>query len=99
MRRFAPIILIAAAVCAGAFALLGDDSIANMNRLSQALEEQRARNDALEKQVRELRSFVRGLQQDPRILEKTARSELGMARPDEKVFVFRDESALAPEVP
>lgn len=96
MRRFAPIILIAAAMCTGAFALLGDDSIANMHQLSQALDEQRARNDALEQEVRELRSFVRGLQQNPRVLEKTARNELGMARPDEKVFVFREESALEP---
>jgi cell division protein FtsB len=38
--------------------------------------------------VQALRREVQGLQSDSRTVEKAARSELGMARPDEVVVIF-----------
>jgi cell division protein FtsB len=35
-----------------------------------------------------LKREVTGLQSDPRSVEKAARSELGMARPDEMIVIF-----------
>ncbi len=42
----------------------------------------------MEENVQALKRQVHGLQNDPRIVEKAARSELGMARSDELVVVF-----------
>lgn len=95
MRQIVPIVLVLAAVSAGAFALLGDDSIATMRELSRSVAEQRERNRELRARVQELRNTVRGLQQSPRVLEKAARNELGLARPNEQVFVFKDKAAVA----
>ncbi len=90
MRQFVPFVLLAAALSAGAFALLGDDSISTMRELSRTVAEQQLRNQELRAKVQDLRSTVRGLQHSPRILEKAARNELGLARPNEQVFVFRE---------
>jgi cell division protein FtsB len=41
--------------------------------------------------VTDLREKVYGLKNDDRVLEKTARNELGLARPGELIVFFEDE--------
>ena len=54
--------------------------------LARELDEMRMENQRLAQEIR-------ALQADPRAIERLAREELGLARPGEKVFVIRDESA------
>ena len=88
MRKYATIVLLLAALLTAAFTLFGDDSISKMRALARSVELQRSKNAELSDVVRDLRSTVRGLRSDPRALEKAARNELGMARPNERIFVF-----------
>ena len=41
--------------------------------------------------IEDLKSQVYNLQNDPRALEKAARNELGMARPNERIFIFEKD--------
>ena len=58
--------------------------------LGRNLESQRQKNIEAEGQVEELRRKVYSLQNDERALERAARDELGLARPNEMIFTFED---------
>ncbi|MEY4668666.1 MAG: Septum formation initiator [Pseudomonadota bacterium] len=88
MRVTAPIVVLTLALCAAVFSFLSDDGFSRLNSLAKSLDLQQRANARLEENVQALKRQVHGLQNDPRIVEKAARSELGMARSDELVVVF-----------
>ena len=81
-------ILLLCAVVGIVFTFVTDEGFTKLNSLSKSLEQQQRANARLEESVQALQKQVAGLQNDPRIVEKAARSELGMARSDEMVVIF-----------
>ena len=73
---------------AAAFSFLSDDGFVRLSSLNRRLEQQHRANAKLADTVQALKREVQGLQGDPRTVEKAARSELGMSRPDEVVVIF-----------
>jgi len=92
MKQYAAILLILSALSAALISLVGDDSYSKMRALERSVELQQQRNLELTGKVQEMRGVVRGLRTDPRAIEKSARNELGLARPDEQIFVFEKRS-------
>lgn len=90
MRLLTPVIILFLAAITVAFTLFGDGSYGDLAQLRETLAGQRRKNDTLHEQVAGLKRDVSTLQSDDRALEKAARNELGMARPDELVFFFTD---------
>ena len=88
MRITAPIVVLALALCAAVFSFLSDDGFSRLNSLAKSLDLQQRATARLEDGVQALKRQVHGLQNDTRMVEKAARSELGMARSDELVVVF-----------
>lgn len=88
MRITAPLVILACALVAAAFSFLSDDGLSRLTSLNKSLELQQRANARLEDNVQSLKRQVIGLQNDVRTVEKAARSELGMARPDELVVIF-----------
>jgi cell division protein FtsB len=88
MRITAPLVILACALVAAAFSFLSDDGFSRLTSLNKSLELQQRANARLEDNVQSLKRQVIGLQNDVRTVEKAARSELGMARPDELVVIF-----------
>lgn len=80
---------------AAAFSFLSDDGFVRLSSLNRRLEQQQRANVKLSDTVQALKREVQGLQADPRTVEKAARSELGMSRPDEVVVIFekKDKSS------
>jgi hypothetical protein len=79
-------------VLAGSF--MFDDGFTKVASLERSLEQHRRSNGALEQDVERLRREIAGLQGDDRVLERVARSELGLVRPDELMVIFdRKEGA------
>lgn len=68
--------------------VVGGSSYPRVAALEATLETQRARNADLAAYVQSLREKVYAVRHDPRGLEKAARNELGLARPDELVVIF-----------
>lgn len=91
MKGLAPGIILLCALVAALFSLFGDDSYGRMKALEKSLEAQRDKNAELQSTVSDLKREVSGLQHDPRTLEKAARDELLMARPDEMIFIFEGQ--------
>jgi cell division protein FtsL len=88
MRSTATLFLLVCAIVAAAFSFLSDDGFARLSQLNRRVEQQQHTNAKLADNVQALRREVQGLQSDSRTVEKAARSELGMARPDEVVVIF-----------
>jgi len=95
MRSTATLIILLCALVAAAFSFLSDDGVSRLTALHRSLEQQQRTNEKLSETVQGLQREVQGLQADPRVVEKAARSELGMAKPGELVVIFEKKEAGA----
>ena len=91
MQKIAPYILIGFSLI---FLVLmfTDKSYSKLNLLKKNIDTQVDKNAELRDDVTNLRSQIYNLQNSPRALEKSARNKLGMARPDEDIFIFEKNS-------
>lgn len=71
-------------------AVFYDDSLSKLFLIKESLSFQERENHELRHRVDELDAKINGLQHDPRSLERAARNELGMARPNDLIFVFEE---------
>lgn len=92
MKFTAPVILMFFALATLLLTFFGDDSYSRLMTLRRSVEHQSGTNSRLQDQVSGLKREVVSLQNDPRAIEKAARSELGMARSDEIVIIFNKSS-------
>lgn len=90
LRRWAATALLVCAIVTAFFTFVGDESISRLRSLRQAVHEQRVENLELQEEVRSLRQEAYGIVSDDRTLEKVARNELSLARPNELIVVFED---------
>ncbi len=81
------------ALIAATILVVSDDGFARLASLQRSLDHQQRSNARLTEEVQALRREVQGLRNDPRVIEKAARGELGMAKPDELVVVFEKKEA------
>jgi cell division protein FtsB len=83
-----PILVVVLALAVAAVSYLLDDGFAKVANLTRTVEQQRRANSKLAEGVELLKREVSGLQSDPRVVERAARSELGMVRSDEMIVIF-----------
>ena len=88
MSKIPPGLILIAALGASVFTIFGGDSFSNLKALRQSLSLQREKNQKLSSEVKSLEREIHGLKHDDRLLEKAARNELGLARPNELIFIF-----------
>lgn len=86
---FAVILLIALVVGS----LFGDRGILQLVTQRERALAMAREIDELREENRRLAQEIQDLQKDPRAIERLAREQLGLARPGERVFVIRDQSA------
>ena len=91
MKQYVPLIVVGLAIITALFTIFGDGNYSKLSQLRASIESQKEKNDVLRSRIDGLQKQVDGLQQDDRELEKAARNELGMARPNELIFLFDDE--------
>ena len=72
--------------------VFGDRGILSMVGEREKIEALRGELDALRAENARLSAEITDLRQNPRAIERLAREELGLARPDETVFLIRDAS-------
>jgi cell division protein FtsB len=93
MSHVIPILLILFAILIGGSTFFAAGGYPRLQAWRQNLERQTQFNYSLAQKVNRLKSEVDGLQHDDRAIEKAARSELGMARPDELIFLFDEKKS------
>ncbi len=72
---------------------VGQGSFAEVSRLEQAIEKQRANNARLRERNAALDAEVQDLKKGVEAIEERARSELGMIKQDETFFQIVDEQS------
>jgi len=85
-----PLIILAVAVVSVPVMMLSPEGLARLEHLEK--EKKRADDEVsrLSGQIRKLRAEVRQIKDDPAMVERVARDELGLVRQTEVVFQFRD---------
>jgi cell division protein FtsB len=74
----------------------GPEGLARALRLEDDLRSLREGNRRLEKENAELRRQIKGLRDDRHVIERVARDELGMVRPEDIVFQLEPASSSRP---
>ena len=79
------------------FSVLGERGFIRMNAMVNQRDELRSRVKALEKSNTELAEEVGLLRDDPATIENLARTELGMVRDGETVYILSERSGEQPQ--
>jgi cell division protein FtsB len=88
VQRTLPIGILSLAVITVPVLVLAPDGMPRLRGIQKELQEVRAANEELRRDVTQLRVEVRRLRDDPAAVERIARDELGMVRKNEIVFQF-----------
>ena len=91
MKSLISTICLSLACIAVLVSVFGAEGRGRLHQLQRNLVDQKQKNEELGGQVDDLRARVGGILSDNRVLEKEARNKLGLARPDEMVFIFEDK--------
>ena len=75
--------------------VFGDRGILNLVGKRRQVEALRGELEGLRAENARLSSEIVALRTSPRAIERLAREQLGLARPDETVFLIREEDASA----
>lgn len=75
--------------------VFGDRGVLNLVEKRKQVEALRLELDALRADNARLAAEIADLRTSPRPVERLAREQLGLARPDETVFLIREEGATA----
>jgi cell division protein FtsB len=76
--------------------VFGDRGILNLMHKRQEVDELRVELETLRAENARLASEVVALRSSPRAVERLAREQLGLARPDETVFLIRESEPAPP---
>jgi cell division protein FtsB len=79
-----------ALVALGVGSVFGDRGMLNMLSEREKVDSLRAELEGLRAENARLASQIADLRTSPRAIERLAREELGLARPDETVFLIRE---------
>jgi cell division protein FtsB len=90
LQRVLPLSVLAVAGVSVPMMVLSPEGLTRLSHLQE--EKRRADDDVarLTQQIQELRAQVTHIKEDPSLVEREARDELGLVRKTEVVFQFRD---------
>jgi cell division protein FtsB len=92
MRGWIPISILIFLIAITVMSLVGREGYPHLEALRDSLNRQNTRNEERAAYINELKKEVYSLERDDRALEKAARENLGMAKPNEEVYFFEDDS-------
>jgi cell division protein FtsB len=76
--------------------VFGDRGLLNLMDKRERVQVLHQEIEALRSENARLMGEIADLRQSPRAIERLAREELGLARPDETVFLIREDGAKSP---
>jgi cell division protein FtsB len=88
LERLLPITILIVAAVGAPVLMLAPEGLPRLRSLSKELAVVESENAELRREIRQLRTVVDELRQDPRAVERIARDELGLVRKNELVFQF-----------
>ena len=94
--KYLKVILLVAAV-ASLGILMGEKGLIQKRELEQKRLLLQAENEHLAGEIKSLEREVTLLRSDPKTIEKAAKRKLGMARPDETVYIFEQPQVTRKE--
>ena len=90
MNRISTIIILLLSLLMMCFTIAGNHGLLHLRRLDREVESLRRKNEALTQEAVAVRSQLDAAQNSDTALEKSAREQLGLAKPNELVYIFPD---------
>ena len=84
----APALLLIVTLASVPWLVFSGDGLVRMVSLQRELSAVRAENGRIRMAIADLKAEIRDLKEDPAAIERVARREFGLVRPDEYVFVL-----------
>ncbi len=97
LRKHGRLILILAIAALLIHDVFGAHGLLALRRTQREMARLRTNISQLDKENRDLADQVKALKTDPRVIERIAREEMGLAKPGEKVFKLPPPPAPAPK--
>ncbi len=88
LALLAPASLLVGTLASVPWLIFSGDGLVRMVALQRELSAVRAENARIRLGIADLKAEIRDLKEDPAAIERVARRELGLVRPDEYVFVL-----------
>ena len=90
LRHATSMFLIGLTVLVCLLSLAGPHGLLQLRKVNRELDMLQTKNKQLDTEIIDLNNRIYGVQRSDFVLEKTAREELGFAKPGEVVYVFPD---------
>lgn len=90
LQRILPLSVLAVAGISVPVMVLSPDGLARLEHLQREKRRADAEVQRLSQEIRDLRAEVQRIKEDPAMVERAARDELGLVRKTEVVFQFKD---------
>ncbi len=103
MGRFAPTIIMCIVLLLVFATVTGNHGLLHLQKINNELGLIEGKNRSLESELFEMENRITELKQNPLVLEKRGREELGLSRPGEIVYIFpklemQSATQVAPQV-
>ena len=93
MNRISTIIILLLALLMMCFTVAGNHGLLHLRRLDREVDSLRRKNEELAAEATTLKSQLDAAQNSETTLEKAAREQLGLAKPNETVYIFPERKA------
>lgn len=92
MKYLTPLLLLSLGVVVLFFAVMGKHGLLQLLQLESELTRFRAADHAFRREIRDLEKKIQEVETGDFSIEKKARDELGLGRPNEVIYLFTDET-------
>ena len=88
MHKATSIFVLGLVVLIAFFAVFGSHGLLRLIKVNHELQTLEQQNNVLQSEITQLRNTIFALDKSDAALEKTAREDLGLSKPDEIVYIF-----------
>lgn len=97
MNRLASIVLVLLSVLLFLLSLAGNHGLLHLKRLEGEAQSLQEKDSQLSREIAETNNQIYGAKNSDDVLEQRAREELGLAKPNEVVYIFPETNRGRPE--
>lgn len=91
MKYFTPVLLLFLSIVVLCFAVIGNHGLLQLLQLESELTRFQAADHAFRREIRDLEKKIEEIETGDFSIEKKARDELGLGRPNEVIYLFSDQ--------
>ena len=90
IRKLTPLAILLFATIIASFTIIGNHGVSHLISINKEINLLDAKKRSMDSEISEIKNEIYALEHNPLALEKKARQELGLSKPNETIYVFRN---------